>query len=183
MSPYRRTAALAVPLGLLVALTAAQLVHRDETAVELAGVTFDLEAAGSATPGWLPAEADWHPSDLPVQVEVPDHTPAPGGTVDARVAVRNASGVPAAVVVRLADPDPTGAGDLFGALHVQIVEDGVLLAEGRAPDVLAELAGEVPADRQGHRVLDVRIQTPATGDDRWAGVRTGVQVVVQGTSR
>jgi hypothetical protein len=183
MSPYRRTAALAVPLGLLVALTAAQLVHRDETAVEFAGVTFDLEAAGSSTPGWVPAETDWLPSTQPVQVEVPDHTPAPGGTVDARVAVRNASGVPAAAVVRLSDPDPTGAGDLFDALHVQIAEDGVVLAEGLAPDVLAELAGDLPADRQGHRVLDVRIQTPATGDDRWAGVRTGVQVVIQGTSR
>ncbi|GIG36585.1 hypothetical protein [Cellulomonas pakistanensis] len=183
MSPYRRTAAMAVPLGLLVALTAAQLVHRDDTTVELAGVTFDLEAAGSATPGWVPAEADWHPSTRPVQVEVPDDTPAPGGTVDVRVAVRNASGVPAAAVVALADPDPTGPGDLFDALHVRIAEDGVLLAEGPAPEVLAALPGDLPAERRGHRVLDVTVRTPATGDDRWAGVRTGVQVVVEGTSR
>lgn len=183
MSPYRRTAALAVPLSLLVTVTGAQPVHRDETAVEFAGVTFDLEVAGSSAPGWVPVEADWHPSDRPVEVQVADHTPAAGGVIDVRVAVRSAAAVPATAVVVLSDPDPTGAGDLFEALHVRIAEGGVLLAEGPAPAVLAELAGEVPADRQGHRVLDLRIQTPATGDDRWAGVRTGVQVLVQGTSR
>jgi hypothetical protein len=184
MPPYRRTAAVAAPLGLLVALTAAQIVHRSDTAVEFTGVTFALEAAGSATPGWVPAEPDWHPSTEPVLVEVPDDTPVPGGTVDVRVAVRNTAGVPAAAVVTLSDPDPSaGAPDLFGALHVQIAEDGVVLAEGPAPEVLAVLPGDLPADRQGHRVLDVRVQTPATGDDRWAGVRTGVQVVVEGTTR
>lgn len=184
MSPYRRTAAFAVPLGLLVALTAAQVVHRSDTAVEFTGVTFALEAAGSATAGWEPAEQDWHPSSQPVTVEVPDHTPAPGGTVDVRVAVRNTAGVPAGAVVRLSDPDPrTDGPDLFDALHVQIAEDGVLLVEGPAPDVLAVLPGDLAADRQGHRVLDIRVQTPATGDDRWAGVRTGVQVQIEGTTR
>lgn len=184
MSAYRRTAAFAVPLGLLVALTAAQVAHRSDTAVEFTGVTFALEVAGSSTAGWEPAEPDWQPSTRPVTVELQDHTPVPGGTVDVRVAVRNTAGVPAGAVLTLSDPDPSVAGpDLFDALHAQVLEDEVVLAEGPASEVLAVLPGDLGADRQDHRVLDIRLRTPVTGDDRWAGVRTGVQVQIDGTTR
>lgn len=179
---YRRRAALAVPLCLLVGLTAAQVVDRQDVVVQFDGVRFALESAGSAEPGWQPSPSDWHASAEVVSVDVPDDTPAPGSPIDLRIAVRNTSGTAASVAVSLVDPDPVHSA-LFDALQVQISENGTVLAEGSAADVMAVLPGGLAPDRAEERVLDIRIVIPVTGDDRWAGVRTGVQVQIQGTSR
>lgn len=173
---------MALPLCLLIGLTGATRVTRDDVRIDLDGVRFALEVAAGTAPDWSPAAGDWHPSTEPVTVDLEDDTPVPGAPVDVRLALRNTSGVPARVALALADP---GGGDpaLFAALDVEVSEDGVLLASGHPADVLVDLPGDVAADRAEVRVLDLRLRTPVSGDDRWAGSRTGVQVVVQGTSR
>ncbi len=176
-----RVRALGLPLVLLVTLSAAQIVHRDETVVELDGVTFALEVTASAEPGWTPTEADWLPSTEPVLVELPEHLP-PGGEVEVRVAVRNTADVPAGIVVMMVDPDPQDA-DLFEVLEIELREDGDLLASAPAPELLLEVPGHVPAAREDHRVIDVLVRTPVSGDDRWAGARTGLLVLVEGATR
>lgn len=200
---YRRPAALALPVCLLIGLTAAQVVTRDDVVVELDGVTFALETAAivdrgvpnRAVDGWRPAAGDWRSGDEPWTLALPTDTPAPGEPVRFRVAVRNASGAPAGVVLSLAaaddgaDPGPTAdptadpAGDLFDHLHVTLSEDGVVLADGPAPTVLAALPGDLAPDRAEVRLVDVAIATPVTGDDRWVDARTRVQLVVTGESR
>lgn len=179
----RGPAALALPVCLLIGLTAAQLTHSSDVTVEFDPVTFALESAGSAEPGWQPADGDWQSGDRPVTVDLAEDTPAPGRPVEVRVAVRNTAGVPAEVVLSLVDPDPV-PGDLFQALEAEVVEDdGTVIAAGPAAGLRLPLAGELAPDRQEARVLVVRIHLPVTGDDRWAGARTGVQVVFDGMSR
>jgi hypothetical protein len=188
---YRRAAAVALPVCLLVALTAAQVVTRDDVVVRFDGVTFALETAATtdgilnraAAADWQPAEDDWRSSAEPWTLALPTEIPAPGEPVRLRVAVRNASGTPAAVVLSVADPDPDGPGDLFGSLHVTLSEGGTVLADGPAATVLAALPGEMAPDRAEVRVVDVALSTPVTGDDRWAAARTAVQLVVAGESR
>lgn len=175
----RRAAVLAVPVCLLVAVTAAQVVEREDVRVEFTGVTFALESAAGATADWQPAAADWHPSTAPWDLVLADDTLPPGGTLDVRVAVRNASGTPADVVLDLVDPDPE-TGDLFAALQVTVAEDGTVLAAGPADTIRVPLAGEVGADRADERVLDLSITLPLNTMPDW---RTGVQVAFEGTSR
>lgn len=45
------------------------------------------------------------------------------------------------------------------------------------------LPGAVGPHGSDVRVLDLSLTLPATGDGRWAGARTGVQVLLEGTSR
>ncbi|GEL48408.1 hypothetical protein CHO01_35240 [Cellulomonas hominis] len=180
----RRAAVLALPLCLLVGLTAARVVGTDEVRVDFEGVTFALESAGSGSPGWRPAAADWHASDAAWTLDLASDELAPGGSVDVRVAVRNTSGTDATVVLALADPDPTSPGtDLFGALEAAVREDGALLASGPAGAVRVTLPGAVGPHGSDVRVLDLSLTLPATGDGRWVGARTGVQVLLEGTSR
>lgn len=181
----RRAAVLALPLCLLVGLTAARVVGTDEVRVDFEGVTFALESAGSSTPGWRPAAADWHASDAAWTLDLATGELVPGGSVDVRVAVRNTSGTDATVVLALGDPDPaTSPGtDLFGALEAAVREDGAVLASGPAGAVRVTLPGAVGPHGSDVRVLDLSLTLPATGDGRWAGARTGLQVLLEGTSR
>ncbi|WP_147463562.1 hypothetical protein [Cellulomonas triticagri] len=177
----RARAAAVLPLCLLVAGTAASTVQREQVVVDMTGVVFALEVAGSAEPGWRPTEVDWRSGGEPLEVDVDD--PVPASQVDLRVAVRNTAGTAAGVVLSLRDPDPTGPEDLFEALHVEVSEDGVLLGEGTASAVAVPLPGDLAAARVEERVVDLTIHLPITGDRRWADARTGLQVVVDGTSR
>lgn len=178
--PSLRTAARAVPLCLLVGITTAQVVRSDDVRIDFDGVTFALEVARSDAPDWRPAPADWLPTDRTWTVELTDDTPDPGAPVDIRVAVRNVSGTPATVAVSLADPDPT-ADDLFDALQVTVSEEGRTLATGSAADLRVTLPEPVGPHGADERVLDVRVDAP--DDDRWAEARTGLEVLLTGTSR
>ncbi|VTR76312.1 hypothetical protein [Cellulomonas hominis] len=178
--PSLRTAARALPLCLLVGITAAQVVRTDDVRIEFDGVTFALEVAGSTSPGWEPAPSDWRPTTGTWTLGLADDVLEPGAALDLRVAVRNVSGAPAAVVVSLADPDPA-AGDVFGALDVTVSESGRTLASGPASSLRVALPDLVAPDAADERVLDVRVTTPDGAG--WSGARTGVQLVVEGTSR
>jgi hypothetical protein len=178
--PSHRTAARAVPLCLLVGITAAQVVRSDDVRIEFDGVTFALEVASSDAPGWRPAAADWLPTDRTWTVDLTDQATDPGAPVDVRVAVRNVSGTPATVALWLADPDPV-ADDLFDALQVTVSEAGRTLATGSAANLRVSLPEPVGPHGADERVLDVRVDAP--DDDRWTDVRTGLELVLAGTSR
>jgi hypothetical protein len=167
-------------LCLLVGITAAQVVRSDDVRIEFDGTAFALEVARSDAPGWRPAPPDWLPTDRTWTVDLTDEAGPPGAPVDVRVAVRNVSGAPATVVVSLADPDPV-AGDLFDALRVTLSEDGRTLATGTAAELRATLPEPVGPHGADERVLDVRVEVP--DDDRWSDVRTGLELVLTGTSR
>lgn len=181
-TPRSRAAALAAPLCLLVALTAAQVVDRDDVRIDFDGTTFAIEAAGSTSPGWQPGDVDWHSSTDAWTVDLAHDVLVPGVPLELRVAVRNVSGTPAAVDVAFDDTAPASDG-FFDSLHVVVRDEGRVLAAGPAHAVRATLPGDVGPHGADVRVLDVEITSPATGDDRWAGARTGLQVLLEGTSR
>lgn len=176
---HRRAAAFGVPLCLLVAITAAGIVDHDDVQVDFTGVTFALESAAGTTAGWVPTAADWRPSTETWTVDLAEDTLAPGGTFDVRVAVRNVSGTPAAVVLALADPDPQPT-DLFDGLTVSLSEAGTPLASGPAGAVRVLLPGTVGPGGTDVRVFDLRLTLPA---EAAPGDRTGVQVLLEGSSR
>lgn len=182
----RTAAALALPLCLLVGLTAARVVGTDEVRVDFTGVTFALESAGSTATGWTPTAADWRSSDTAWTLELADDVLVPGTPLDVRVAVRNTSGTDATVVVGLDDPDPTGAGDLFDTLELTVRENGTVLATGPARSLQATLPEPVGPRGEDVRVLDLTLVLPASGTPSGTGTvtsRTGVQVRLEGTSR
>jgi hypothetical protein len=178
----RTAAALALPLCLLVGLTAARVVGSDTVRVDFTGVTFALESAGSTEAGWTPVAADWRSSDAAWTLDLADDVLLPGTPLDLRVAVRNTSGTDATVVVGLTDPDPAGTGDLFDALELTVREDGTVLATGPAASLRVTLPEPVGPRGEDVRVLDLALTLPAPGTGTGMP-RTGVQVVLEGTSR
>lgn len=178
----RRYAAAALPVCMIIGLTAAQLVQRHDVEVDMRGVAFSLESAGSTQPGWVPQEHDWHSSDDLVVLEMLDDTPAVGVPITLRVAVRNSAGVPADVVASFTDG---GAGDrdFFEALQVEVTEGGVTLGEGSAAELRVALPGPVLADRAEPRVLDISVTTPISGDSRWVDSRTDLHLQLDGMTR
>ncbi|GEM_PF-1289805 len=180
----RSAGLLALPLCLLVGLTAARVVGTDAVRVDFTGVTFALESAGSTVPGWAPGSDDWRSSGTAWTLDLADDVLVPGTPLVVRVAVRNTSGTDATVVVSLTDPDPAGSGDLFDSLELTVRENGVVLATGPARSLRATLPATLGPRGEDVRVLDLALTLPASGTP--AGTqnpRTGVQVRLEGTSR
>lgn len=170
-------------------LTAAAVSdHADvHVALDGSGTAFDIEVAGVVgTPGWTPAAADWeqgNPESYRLAVDAA--AIAPGGAVDLRIAVRDASPELAGVLsLTVEDPQPRGDAtdpatgrylELFDRL-VFTVRDGdrAVIDRVAAPD-LQTWTWPQPLAAGEEKVLDVRIELPAEVDDRWQGASTDVR--------
>jgi hypothetical protein len=175
-------------LVVAVLLTAAAVSdHADvHVALDGSGTTFDIEVAGAVgAPAWTPAAADWEQGNPQAyRLAVDAAAIAPGGAVDLRLAVRDASPLAGVLSLTVEDPQPRGDAtdastgrylELFDRL-VFTVRDGdrAVIDRVAAPD-LETWTWPQPLAAGEEKVLDVRIELPAEVDDRWQGASTDVR--------
>lgn len=204
MRPFRRPA-IARPVlaaGVLLAvgalLTAASVTERHDLEVVFDGSSnvFDLQVAANADSSWTPRSADWTQGhDAPAQFVIDSDTAqgfAPGDIVGFRIAVKNASPtVAGAMTLAIDDPNPLGSAltsaggfqELFDQLRFTVTDGGTTVIDGVSGSDLNRLrhtwAGVAPGDS---RVLDVRVELPASTDNRWAAAATGIRFSWTGES-
>lgn len=182
-----RTRIVAATGALLAAgalLTAATLTDSADVVVTMDGSrnAFDIVTTGSVEPGWQPADSDWaqgNPTAFEIRLTADgsDYVLSPGGSLDLRVAARDASPrLAARLSLTILDPDPRGDAvdpetgtyeELYDQLLVT-VRDGSTTIFDRVPtqDLTTHTWDEaLPAG--GVTLLDVRIELPeSVGNDR-----------------
>lgn len=155
--------------------------------------THDLVVAGSADPGWTPAETDWDQGD-PTAYRIaltPDGSTAqigPGEVLRFRVAARHGvTDLPATVVLTVSDPDAQGdrtdpvtgtRAELFDQLRITVADAGVVLLDADPGAGAAALTHDwLDAWQPGEtHLLDVTVSVPEDLGNAWQGATTDLQL-------
>lgn len=178
--------AVGLPLLLLVALTAARVVDARSVLVTVDPVTFELLVQGSDDPAWQPSPDAWASGEVPVVVDLGDGGPSsllPGESLRVRLAVLNASGAGADVVLSTYDPDPGGTTpDLYDGLRSSLLVDGEVVAVAEPGDDLVAPLG-APLGSGAQQVVELVLELPAEGSGSYAGAASGFGISVRGESR
>ncbi|MDR1852813.1 MAG: hypothetical protein LBR21_09255 [Propionibacteriaceae bacterium] len=182
-------------LAALALLTSALVTDRGEVAVRMDGSenTFDLVVAGEwGNPGWLPQASDWGEGDArPYRVALPSGAVlAPGGTVNLRVAAKNASPrIAGALTLEIRDPDPLGVArnpktgnhlELFNQLEFTVKQESEVIYDHVSATGLGKRSVAESLAPQDFIIFDVQIGLPQNLGNEWQGATTGVEFHFEG---
>ncbi|GAA2180366.1 hypothetical protein GCM10009847_17970 [Leucobacter tardus] len=183
-----------------VVLTAAALTDTAETRWVLDGSKnrFDIVTAGALEPDWKPQDSDWHQGNPdPYEVAIGENGEGvalgPGHSLEATVAVANASprDIAGRIGLKILDPNPLGDAtdpdtgrylELFDQLRFTVVDGTTVLADRVSADEFNDLAWQWPDPVAAgeNRTLAVTISLPAEVDNRWQGAGTQLQFAFAG---
>lgn len=174
-------------------LTAATLTDSADVVVTIDGArnTFDIMTTGSVEPGWEPAASDWaqgNPTAFEIRLtdDGSDYVLSPGGTLDLRVAVRDASPrLAARLSLTILDPYPRGDTidpetgryeELYDQLVVTVHEGATAIFDAVPAPELTTYTWDDALPAGAVKVLDVHIELPESVGDEWQLASTDIQL-------
>lgn len=174
-------------------ITAATLTDSADVTLSMDGSrnTFDIQTTGSVTPGWEPRASDWvqgNPSAFEIQLtdDGSGYVMVPGGSLDLRVAVRDASPrLAAQLSLTILDPDPRGtAVDPAAGTYLELFDQLVFTVRDGDQTIIDQVPARelttytwVDALPSGEaKVLDVQIEMPDSVGNEWQLASTDIQL-------
>ncbi|NJI58598.1 hypothetical protein HCX50_04045 [Microbacterium oxydans] len=181
----RPVLAAAGALALAVAMVTAALLTTVEHRVVLDGSNnrFDLVAAASAEPDWVPLASDWRDAatePIVLDLEGAD-TLQRGEYIDFAVAVKNDGPLDGDLTLRINDADATTDAEptFFQQLHFTVGDRQQILLDGPI-DTFSHTWSEFG---QGEvRILTVRVTLPADLPAEWDSQSTRIRIQFEGTN-
>lgn len=177
-----------------MAVTAAALTDSASVVVTMDGAQnrFDIVVAGdysTTASSWTPTESSWaqgNPDHYELAVGAgQENVLSPGGWIDGRIAVKNASPRLAGMLsLSISDPVPNGTQtdpatgtylELFDQLVFTVVDNGTTILDKIPASELETYDWAAALSPGESRVLDVRIEMSDSADNRWQLASTDIQ--------